>query len=430
MRLMGIGPPPFVQYSETMGFPSQLKLPIAVLAAIVVAEGAVWLLRPDRTLEPLDAPESAYFTEAQLDRAHDYASDRRLIALLGLACEGGALVLLVVRPPRRAVRAIERATGGRRLAAGALAGAALALVVQAAGLPAAALAHDRAVDVGLSTQSWGEWAVDTVKSGGIGLVFAGAGAALFLWVIGRFPRRWWIGATAITVAITVVFVWLAPVVLAPLFNNYEKLPAGPARSDVIELAQRAGIDVGQVYEVDASRRTTAANAYVTGIGHTKRVVLYDTLLHRFTPEQTRLVVAHELGHVKHDDLWRGILWVLVAAPVGMYVVQLLTERWSRKADAPPGTAAMLPALALAIALVSFGGTVISNQLSRRVEASADAFSLDIAGHPRQFIGLERRLAINNVSDPSPPGWAQWLFGTHPTTMQRIGMGLAFERRGR
>ena len=413
-----------------MAISPRLKLPIAVLAAIVVAEGAVWLLRPDRTIEPLDAPESAYFTKAQLDRARDYSSDRRLIALLALACEGGALVLLVARRPRRGIALLERAAGGRRLAAGALAGAGLSLVVQAAGLPAAALAHDRAADVGLSTQSWGPWSVDVLKSSAVGAVLAAGGAAIFLWLTGRYPRRWWIGAAGASVAITAIFVWLAPVVLAPLFNNYKKLPPGQARSDVVELARRAGIDVGQVYEVDASRRTTAANAYVTGIGHTKRVVLYDTLLERFTPEQTRLVVAHELGHVKHDDLRRGILWVVVAAPAGMYLAQLLTERWNRRTGALPGTAASLPALALAIALVSFGGTVISNQLSRRVEASADAFSLDIAGHPRQFIGLERRLAITNVSDPSPPGWVQWVFGTHPTTMQRIGMGLAYERRAR
>jgi STE24 endopeptidase len=413
-----------------MAISPRLKVPIAVLAAIVVAEGAVWLLRPEKTPEPLDAPESAYFTEAQLERARDYASDRRLLALLGLACEGGALVLLVVRPPRRGMALAERAARGRRVAAGALAGAGLAVFVQAAGLPAAALAHDRAVEVGISTQSWSEWSADVLKSGAVGAVLAAGGAAAFLWVIGRFPRRWWIGAAGLSVAITAVFLWLAPVVLAPLFNDYEKLPPGRARSDVEELARRAGIDVGEVFVVDASRRTNAANAYVTGIGHTKRVVLYDTLLERFTSAQTRLVVAHELGHVKHDDIGRGILWVVLAAPAGMYLAQLLTERWSRRAGTVPGTAASLPALALAIALVSFGGTVISNQLSKRVEASADAFSLDTAGQPREFIGLERRLAITNVSDPSPPGWVRWLFGTHPTTMQRIGMGLAYERRER
>src|SRR5690349_11269330 len=105
MRFVGMVLLPRVR---RMSFSPRWKLPVAVIAAIVVAEGAVWLLRPDRTPEPLDAPESAYFTQAQLDRARDYSSDRLRIALLGLACEGGALVLLVARPPRRTLRAVER----------------------------------------------------------------------------------------------------------------------------------------------------------------------------------------------------------------------------------------------------------------------------------------------------------------------------------
>ena len=154
--------------------------------------------------------------------------------------------------------------------------------------------------------------------------------------------------------------------------------------------------------MDASRRTTAANAYVTGLGHTKRVVLYDTLLERFDPAQVELVVAHELGHVKHRDLARGMLWVAIVAPPGMYVVMLLTRRWSARAGAAPGAPGSLPALALALAVVSFGLTVVSNQLSRAVENRADAYSLELTGEPREFIELERRLALANVADPDPP----------------------------
>jgi STE24 endopeptidase len=184
-----------------------------------------------------------------------------------------------------------------------------------------------------------------------------------------------------------------------------------------------------VYVVDASRRTTAANAYVTGIGHTKRVVLYDTLLERFDPAQVELIVAHELGHVKHRDLARGMLWVAIVAPPGMYLVMLLTRRWSARAGVAPGAPPSLPALALALSLVAFGATVVSNQLSRAVENRADAYSLELTHEPREFVQLERRLALANVSDPDPPGALQFAFGTHPTTVERIGIALSFERRG-
>jgi STE24 endopeptidase len=223
-------------------------------------------------------------------------------------------------------------------------------------------------------------------------------------------------------------VWLAPVVLDPVFNRYRELPShGRTRVDVEDLARRAGVDVGDVLVVDASRRTNAVNAYVGGLGHTKRVVLYDTLLRRFTSDQVRLVVAHELGHVKHHDLRRGMLWVAIVAPGSMVVVMLLTRRWSARAGTSPGAAASVPALALALALVALGATAISNQLSRAVEAEADAFSLELTGEPQEFVSMERRLARANLADPDPPALYRFLFSTHPTVTERIGAALAYER---
>jgi STE24 endopeptidase len=282
--------------------------------------------------------------------------------------------------------------------------------------------------VGLSTQDWGAWMSDRAKAAAVAGVLAAGGAALFSVLMRRFPRRWWLAGAGAVVAIEIVFVWLAPVVVDPLFNRYEDLPQGRTRAAVTQLAERAGVDVGDVLVVDASRRTTAANAYVNGLGHTKRVVLYDTLLERFDPAQVDLVVAHELGHVKQRDLARGMLWVAIVAGPGMYVVMLLTRRWGARAGASPDAPGSMPALALALAVVSFGLTVVSNQLSRAVEGRADTFALELAGKPREFIELERRLALANVADPDPPGAYRFLFGTHPPTVDRIGMALEFERR--
>jgi STE24 endopeptidase len=402
-------------------------LPMAVVGALLVAEGAVWLLRPDEPIEPASISASHYFSAAQLERARDYAGGQRLLGLGALAVQGAVLVLAVARPPRRAIRFAERAGRGRDLAAGALVGAGLVAAVELAPLPLNAIARQRSLDVGLATQSWESWAEDVVKSLGIGMVLAGAGAALFLAMMRRSPRRWWIGGAVAVVAIEVLFVWLAPVVLAPLVNKYTDLPPGRTRDAVVELAKKSDVDVGDVFVVDASRRTRGANAFVTGLGHTKRVVLYDTLIDRFTPEQVRLVVAHELGHVHNHDLRRGMLWVAIAAPAGMFLAMLLTERWASRAGTVPGKPASVPALALALALVSLGGTIVSNQLSRRIEARADAFSLELTQEPRQFIDMEKRLTLVNLSDPDPPAGLRWAFGTHPSPIERIGAGVAFER---
>ena len=407
----------------------RLTLPAAVVGAVLVAEAAVWVLRPHGAIEPRPVSESSYFSARELDRVHDYADVQRLLGLGTLAVEGALLVLLVARPPRRAIALLDAAGRRRPLVAGALAGAALAVALQVAPLPLRALAHERAVDYDLSRQGWGGWLEDAGKGIGIGAVLAGIGASFFLAIMRRSPRRWWLPGAAAVVAIEVVFVWLAPVVLAPIFNRFEPLPAGRVRSEVVTLARRAGVDVGEVYVVDASRRTETANAYVTGFGRTKRVVLYDTLVDRFQLGQLRLIVAHELGHVKQHDVLRGMAWVALVAPGAMLVVMLLTRRFVGRSGRAPGAPATLPAFALALALVSFAAGVVSNQLSRRIEAKADTFALELTSAPRPFVAMQRDLTLSNLSDPDPPAALVWLFGTHPAAVERIGAALEFENPG-
>jgi STE24 endopeptidase len=193
---------------------------------------------------------------------------------------------------------------------------------------------------------------------------------------------------------------------------------------VLELAREADVDVGEVLVMDASRRTTAANAYVAGLGDTKRVVLYDNLLDDFTRDEVRLVVAHELAHVHYADVPHGLLWLAIVAPVGMFAAAVTTRRLAPDGAGP---AAAIPALALSLAILVPAITAVSNQLSRQVEARADSYALELTDAPQPFIDFERRIALKNVSDPDPPGWRVALLGTHPPTIERIGLGVAFER---
>ena len=258
-------------------------------------------------------------------------------------------------------------------------------------------------------------------------VIVGAGGAVLVFGMRRFGRNWWAPAAAVAVAFGVFMTYASPLLIEPLFNTFKPLPAGQLRSDVLALAEEAGVEVGEVYEMDASRRTTAANAYVAGLGSTKRVVLYDTLLRDFSEDEVRLVVAHELGHVHYDDVPRGLLYLAIVAPFGMFAVARLSERLAPGSD---GTPAAIPAVALSLALLVPALTMISNQLSRAVEARADRFSLELTDAPDALIGFQRRIVVKNVSDPEPPAWTSFLLGTHPTAMQRIGQALAIRDRGR
>src|SRR2546421_129847 len=212
-----------------------VRVGAAAVAMVLVAEAAVWLLRPgERPIQPAPVSESDYFTPAQIDRGRTYSDGQLWLFVAALAAQGAALLIALLR---------------------------------------------------------------------------------------RFGRRWWLPGTVAVGAIAVVFVWLTPVVLAPLFNKFTPLLEGSrARAQVLSLSRRAGVDVGQVYRVNASRRVRSLNAYVDGIGPTRRVVLYDNLLRRANRPELRSVVAHELGHVKHNDVPRGLAFLIIVTPLALLFV--------------------------------------------------------------------------------------------------------------
>ena len=396
------------------------RLPLAIVVSVAAAAVATFLLRPRSGLiEPAPVEVEQYFTAFQLDRAEDFRGLQRMLGLAGLGVGVAALAVLAWRPPERLIARVQ----ARPLLGGAAVGAGISLLLVVVELPLRAWMRERALDVGLATQAWPDWAVDVVKSAGIGAVIAAIGGLVAVALIRRFPRNWWAPASVLVVAYAVLTVWLWPVVIDPLFNRFEPLRPGPLREDVVELAERAGVDVGEVYRVDASRRTSAANAYVNGLGHSKRVVLYDNLIDRFPHDEVRIVVAHELAHQKHNDLLRGLAWLALVAPAGTFLTQALAERFGGRGRL--GSPAGLPAVALAISLVALGLGAASNVLSRQVEARADAFALDLTRDPADFVKFERRIAIRNISDPDPPRLLQLLFATHPTTAERIGIGEAW-----
>jgi STE24 endopeptidase len=383
----------------------------ALALAVAAAEAAVMALRPrDGLIAAREVAAGAFFDGPEVARARRYGRGQLALGALGAASETALMVWLLRRG---------RVRGDGSLPGAAADGAALSLALVLVPLPFGALMRQRALRAGLATQSWSGWAFDVARSGALGSAFAAAGAVIAAELMRHRGEHWWkpgaAGAVLVAVAVTIA----GPVLLDPIFNDFEPLEDGDLRREFLALARAAGVQVREVFAVDASRRTSAANAYVNGLGASRRIVIYDTLLEAFTAEQARSVVAHELAHVRYRDVPRQLVFMSLVAPAAMRAI----ARVGAALDGSPTPG--LPALALAGGVVSTPIGIVSRQLSRAIERRADAFALALTDEADAFIAFEQRLTRQNLADPDPPRWLSALFGTHPPIVERIGIAEAY-----
>ncbi len=389
---------------------------IAVVALAALWAGAAVLLWqtevPDLSLPDLDPRD--YFSPAELKRIDDYRGVSRPLFLASLVVEIAVLALFVWKAGPLAAR-LER-VGRGRVRTSVLVGLVVVVGVWLAGLPFAAVTLVRRRDFGLSEQPWGGWLVDQLTSLGVRAVLVSIAVAGAVWLAGRFGPRWWLVGAPALVAVAVLFIVAQPLVVQPLFNRFEPLPDRELAAQIEEIAADMGVDVDDVLVADASRRTTTANAYIAGIGPTRRVVLYDTLLDgRFTDGEIRFVAAHELGHVERRHLWKGLAWFALFAVPGVFGLAWVTNR---RGGLGPRLVPLGLAFAFAYVLVT---QPLANAVSRRYEAEADWLALQATRDPESGIALEQGFVTTGLADPDPPGWVTFWYGTHPTPMKRIAM---------
>ncbi|MEU3456473.1 M48 family metallopeptidase [Micromonospora sp. NPDC006766] len=343
-----------------------------------------------------------------------------LIALaLGLTPLGSRLVELAGRP-----------FGGHWVAQAVLGGLAVLLLVDLLTLPLAAWRHTVLARYGLSTQGWGGWAVDLVKSYAVTAVIGALVLLGFYSVVRLAPRWWWAFGAAGAAGLVVLLSFVLPVLVEPVFNRFTPMEPGPLRTELMSMAARDGVPVRDVLVADASRRTRAVNAYVSGLGPTRRVVVYDTLLREATPEEVTSVVAHELGHAKDRDVWVGTLVGALGAAAAVAALYLIGSWPPLLRLAGVDSIAQPRAFPLLIALITVAGLVATPAqalMSRRVEARADAHALALTGDPATFEAMQRRLAGVNLADPDPPRWEYLWSASHPSTVERMAAARAYAR---
>jgi STE24 endopeptidase len=279
----------------------------------------------------------------------------------------------------------------------------------------------------LSNETPRRWLADQAKSFTIGLVLAGVGAELVYGFIRLSADWWWLFAGVTFTVLIVGLTNLAPVLLLPIFYSVKPLDRDGLRVRLLALADRAGARVLGAYEWGLGEKTRKANAALAGLGGTRRILVSDTMLAEFSDDEIEVVLAHEIAHHVHGDIWKGIAFESALIVAGFYLASLVLHALGAMAGLRGlDDVAGLPLLLLAAGAVSLVMVPAAHAMSRAFERDADSFALRLTRNPEAFISAMRRLGAQNLAEDNPSTVVQWLFYSHPPVRDRIAAAQAFK----
>lgn len=387
------------------------------------------------TLEqrPLDPEALRHFPAELLERGRRFSREARLVSTLQSLASLAVMFWLCFHPFGTRLLAKWEGLGRGRLWRELLwVAAGTALLTSLVELPFAYyLGHLHEKAYGLTRQTAQGWLTDHLA----GLVIQMLLSMLFwlplYWLIRRSPRRWWFPATAVTAAFTALLATLYPVLVMPIFNEIHPVSDPQVVAMIERLADRAGVEVEMVNELRVSEKSTRLNAMVTGIGPTKQVILYNTLIQQMSPAEVEVVLAHELAHAVHSDILTS--WFVSSATGALSLALAAWLLREMKEVAPlnlpaPHAARGLALLILFFTLFDTAAAPIQNIVSRRMEVRADRFALSLTQNPRAVVSSFQKLAMANPSDVAPPALVEFLNHSHPSILNRIKQALEQTRQ--
>ena len=386
---------------------------------LITGAGVLGLLYLWYTLFPgrVAADTLLYFSAEQVERGRQYSRAIRLVYIFSVFAQAAFLVWFIYSG-----RASSLARWAEQTAGGVWTGLLLFflmlwLFLQLVNLPFTLFSsYFWQHWWGFSTQTMGAWWVDYVKESVISLVLSAAGVLILFRLMGRWPNTWWLAAAAFLSVWILIQTFLWPVVVSPLFNRFTPATDPAITSMVRDLAEKAGLPVDEVLIMDASSRTTKTNAYYAGLGNTKRIVLYDTLLEAYPLDEVKAVVAHEMAHWLRGHIIQGLILGIIGNLVLWGLLFLLLRGTVPLLTRNPVTWAVI---LLFFLIASFAGSPLQNYISRHMEIEADRTSITLTGDVPAAVRLEIDLAVSNLSDIAPAPFVQWFSYSHPPAPVRI-----------
>ncbi|MDD2554703.1 MAG: M48 family metallopeptidase [Desulfotomaculaceae bacterium] len=365
------------------------------------------------------APDTyIYFNVEQVERGRQHSRAVRLAYIFSIFVQVAFLVWFIFTGRAVAlVRWLEQTAGGGFWTSLLLFFLALWFFLQFINLPFALFnSYFWQHWWGFSTQTMGSWWTDYIKESSISLILSAAGVLILFGLMSRWPQTWWLAAAAFLSVWIIIQTFLWPVVVSPLFNRFTPATDPAVTAMVRELAGKAGLPVDEVLIMDASSRTTRTNAYYAGLGSTKQIVLYDTLLTEYPLDEVKAVVAHEMAHWQKGHIIKGLILGILGNFILWYLLFLLLRVTVPNVTRSPVTWAVIMLFFL---LTSFAGSPLQNYISRRMETEADRTSVMLTGDVPAAVRLEIDLATGNLSDVAPAPFVQWFSYSHPPAPERI-----------
>jgi STE24 endopeptidase len=281
----------------------------------------------------------------------------------------------------------------------------------------------------LSNQKLGSWLWDECKGWLVGLVLATILVEVLYFTIRQWPQNWWLIAWAVFMGLFIFFAQIAPVVLLPLFYKFEPLEREELKSRLVRLSERAGTRVRGVYEWKLSEKSKKANAALTGLGATRRIILADTLLNNYSDDEIEAVLAHELGHHVHKHIAKSIVVQMAITFAGFWAANLVL-RYAVEHEHMFETLsdfANLPLLVLVSTVLSLALMPVLNAYSRFNERQADRYCFQSISSVAPFISSMNKLAEQNLAERAPSKWVEWLFHSHPAITKRVAAAESWAR---
>lgn len=287
-------------------------------------------------------------------------------------------------------------------------------------------ARSLSVKYGINTQSFSGWMKDEMISFWIDILLTSLIIGVLYALMNRFKKKWWLIAWGLMVPYLAFMMYIQPVVIDPLYNDFTSLTDKELEEEILSMADKAHIPADRVFEVNMSEKTNAMNAYVSGIGDNLRIVLWDTTLNKLDDDEVLFIMAHEMGHYVMDHLYGNLVGALATSFIGLYLAYRLLGKMIRKWGDSWGIhsesdLASLPALLLLFSIMSFIASPVELAVSRHAEMEADEYAIEMTSDVDAAIGSFQTLTVNSLNEVNPPFIVKYFKYGHPTMMERLIM---------